>query len=149
MAVAPARHVAAGGLHGHQALAGPETGRKLDLEFLLAGQLRLSEAPHPVVGEADVVLQALRHPLPRRRDLGPGHQDLAVPAVELPAVVRGLGLAAGLNLGQHRRNGVADVSFAGGGRAARLLQIGDGHALSLASVGSSLVAQAMVGRVRR
>ena len=72
MGIAPARHVAAGGGYGDQALAGEMARPKLGLELLHAGQLRLGKAADAVVGETDVVLDLLWN-LPRHvRDHVPG-----------------------------------------------------------------------------
>ena len=127
VAVAPARHVAAGGLHGDALLAGDEARDQLDLGIADALALGLGEAAHLIVSEPDVVLQLLRHLVGR----GPahlfGHDDLALPAVELARVLAGLLLAAPLDVVQNALDGLAHIGLVGRGRLCGLLQIVDCH----------------------
>src|SRR3546814_4148249 len=58
MGVAPARHIAAGGLHGNEALTGEEAGRQLGLELPHRVALALGEVANAGKGEVDILLQA-------------------------------------------------------------------------------------------
>jgi hypothetical protein len=129
MAVAPARHVAAGRLAPGIVFCPADVARN---DFHLAigqrGLLGLGEAAHIVMGEADVVLQLLRQLAGGGLDLLARRPDFAVVAVELFGVGEGRFLAAGLDFVEDalHRFALRRARIVGRGLFA-LLEIGAGH----------------------
>ena len=135
--VAPARHVGPRGVDRDVAVAGDQAGDDLDLGVQHRRLLRLGEAAHVVMREADIVAEALGHLLGGGGNLVGGDDDLALPFVELCGVVPGLGVATGLDLVEDALHRGAHIGFAGGGGLLRLLEISDRHQLRILSwVGS-------------
>jgi hypothetical protein len=112
--VAPARHVAAGGLQRNVAVPGNKTGKHLGFDVLHRGALGFGEAAHVVMGEADVVLQLLRHHLARPLAGFVGDDDIAVPLVEVARIGHGAVIAAAFELVEHVDDDVAHILLAGG-----------------------------------
>ena len=102
VAVAPARHVAAGRLTGYQPLPGDEARQYLDLDIGRLCSLRFGEAADVVMGKADVVLQLRRQCSAAVSIALSGDDQSPVHLSRLLGIACGRGFAARLDLAQHR-----------------------------------------------
>ncbi len=127
VAVAPARRVAPGRLARDRLLPRHHSRADLDLHVLDRRLLRLGETADIVPGEADVVLQLLRHGDGSGGDLVAGQHHVAVVAVELRGISHRRFVAAGLDLVEDRLDGRPHVACIVGGLSRGLLEVFDGH----------------------
>ncbi len=127
VAVAAARHVAAGGADRNLLLAGPETRQDLDGAVRDRALLGLCEAPDIVVREADVVLQSLGNMLPGSLDGLRRDDDLVFPPVEFACKAAGDLVAAALQPVEHGLHSGANLLVSAFRGLDRLLQVSDRH----------------------
>jgi hypothetical protein len=125
--IAAARHIAACGLAGDQALPRHEPGQEFGAELVHRVALAAGKVLHAVARKADVVLDAGRQGLLGCCKRGLAEHDLAGVAIQVAGIAAHRLLAARLDVGQHLAH-----SF-GRGRVDRLhrriglLQVVDGH----------------------
>ncbi len=133
MGVAAGRHIAAGRVHGTSFCPRCRPGEISSEKILAGGSLRLGEAAHLACGEADVVLDGLRHVADALGNGGLVEHDRPVPLVELEGVVLHRLFAPDLDRGEH----LGDDRARGVGfrfrRLGRGLEMGDGHGFRSAS----------------
>ena len=108
--VAAARHVGADRVHRHVAMAESHARKRLQLEVRERSALGFSEAAHLFLRERDVLLQLVGNGRGGRVDLGAADDKrVGRPTIQLQRPVAHRGLAPALDVGQHRRDRVADV----------------------------------------
>ena len=137
--VAPAGDVATSRSHRNVAVAEDHPRHHLHLDVRERRALRLGEAPHPRLGVADIVEGGGRHAPDQVGDLVFGEaKGGRVVAVEAAGEFAHRLVAAGLDIGEHRRHRVPHLRVhpdtAGGGTAFQIL---DGHVVLLGLPGDS------------
>ena len=75
--------------------------------------MRLGETLDPVVGELQVVLEALRNLVRGGIDDILGNENVALPLIEFAGVLDGFGFTAFLDLAQHAGDQIAHIGLAG------------------------------------
>ena len=127
MRIAPARHVSPGSIDRKMLVPRQQAGDHFHLGVVHRRLLCFGEAAHIVMGEADIVAQALRHLVGGSRQPVGGDNDIAVPFIEFQCIGAGHRVATGLDLVQHGLHQGAHIRLARGRGLFGLLQKLDRH----------------------
>ena len=123
MGIATTGDIAARAIHRHDALPQTNAGLGFDLERAQARALGQGEAPHPVMGESDVVPDLRGDAVDQASPLRVAEQEVAFPAIELAGEFDDRGLATLLDVCQHPGRDGADALVLHPGVGLRLFDV--------------------------